>query len=73
MPTAGVLIVGIFCGQTKPSDLKEFLTPFVEEANLILKDGITINGHHITIKIRSIICDSPARAFVKGRKLFTKQ
>ncbi|XP_062537702.1 uncharacterized protein LOC134206033 [Armigeres subalbatus] len=60
------LPVGIFIGKSKPADVNGFLTPFVDEIIPILKDGFVLNQHTITLKIRCFICDSPARAFVKG-------
>lgn len=58
--------VGIFFGKSKPTNVNDFLTPFVNELIPILQNGCTVNGHKIKTKIRCFICDSPARAFVKG-------
>lgn len=60
------IIVGIFYGHHKPAKIEEFLSPFVDEISPILESGILINGHKLSVKIRAIICDSPARAFIKG-------
>ncbi|EAT41115.1 AAEL007210-PA [Aedes aegypti] len=60
------IIAGIFHGNNKPKRVEEFLKPFVEEILPIISDGLLINNHKLTVKIRSIICDAPARAFVKG-------
>lgn len=60
------MIIGMFHGKSKPKRVEEFLEPFVEEALPILISGILINGHQLNVKIRSFICDSPARAFIKG-------
>lgn len=68
-PSLQALPVGIFIGKTKPADVNEFLTPFVDEIIPILKEGVVLNQHIITLKLRCFICDSPARAFIKG-KLF---
>lgn len=68
MPNINPIIVGIFHGRHKPAKIEEFLGPFVDEAVPILKSGILINGYKLTVSIRAIICDSPARAFVKGIK-----
>lgn len=40
--------------------------PFVDELNILLKTGIQINEHYVNIRIRCFVCDSPARAFLKG-------
>ncbi|XP_055605845.1 uncharacterized protein LOC129754015 [Uranotaenia lowii] len=58
--------VGIYYGTAKPKDASEFLTPFIDELLPILEAGMTVNGYLITVKIRCFICDSPARAFIKG-------
>lgn len=60
------MIIGIFYGKTKPKRVEEYLGPFVEEAIPILQSGIVINQHTLKVKLRSFICDSPARAFIKG-------
>lgn len=64
------MIIGIYSGKTKPTDLNAFLTPFVNELD-IMECGLPINGHKINVKLRCFICDSPARAFVKGMYTLT--
>lgn len=64
--------IGIFCGNRKPGNLSEFLKPFVDESKLLLQDGICVcNGSHVSFEIQYIICDAPARAFVKCTKPHT--
>lgn len=65
-PGIAPMAIGIFNGISKPHLVTPFLQPFVAELNKIISDGIIINGHQLTIKIRCFICDSPARAFIKG-------
>lgn len=65
-PDLKPMIIGIFHGKTKPKKVEEFLKPFVDELLPLLQTGIVINNHKITIKLRAFICDSPARAFIKG-------
>lgn len=60
------LIISIWLGDSKPSNLNEYLREFVTELNKIVQNGVTINGHVIKILIRAFICDSPARSFIKG-------
>lgn len=64
-PEIPPIIAGIFYGHNKPKKVEQYLQPFVDEM-LIINDGILINGQKLTVRIRSIICDAPARAFVKG-------
>lgn len=52
-------------GDTKPSDL-DFLTDFVEEIKTLLLGGILHNGKTIQVTLKSVVCDAPARAMVKG-------
>lgn len=66
-PQLEPLPVGIFLGRSKPSDVNEFLTPFVDELLPILKNGCIVNNFTINVRVRCLICDSPARAFVKGK------
>lgn len=66
-PEVKPMIAGIFYGRTKPKKIEEFLNPFVSEILPILQNGIQINEIKLNVNIRAIICDSPARAFIKGK------
>lgn len=66
MPEAAPMTIAIFYGKTKPTSLDGFLKQLVEELNDVLNNGISINNCRINVKLRSFICDSPARAFLKG-------
>lgn len=66
IPHIPPMTIAIWCGTTKPTDLNEFFRQFVDELLLLLNEPIVINNHLITIKIRCFICDTPARAFIKG-------
>ncbi|XP_021710176.1 uncharacterized protein LOC110679553 [Aedes aegypti] len=73
MPQINPMIIGIYSGKRKPADIIEFLSPFVDEMEDVYKNGITVNGHKISVSVRCIICDSPARSFVKGVANFNAQ
>lgn len=60
-------IIGLFYGQSKPHRVEEFLEPFVAELSRILESGLLINGFLLSVTIRAFICDSPARAMIKGK------
>lgn len=64
------LIVGIYYGSGKPKNLNQYLEDFVSEMKTLLENGIHMvkEGEEkiVTVKIRCFICDSPARAFIKG-------
>lgn len=66
MPNIKPMVISIWCGKGKPI-LNEFLNPFVSELNDILLHGIKINGYELKVCIKCFICDSPARAFLKGK------
>lgn len=69
MPTPKPMPIAIFCGQSKPTNLEEFLRPFVDELQDIMTNGVLVNGNIINIRLNCIICDSPARAFIKGKTI----
>lgn len=56
-------IIGIYHGQSKPKTTS-FLLPFVEEMKSIFLNGIIFNDTLFKVKIRAVICDAPARAFI---------
>lgn len=58
-------VIAVHCGKGKPSCVKLYLKEFNEELNKLLDAGIDIDGKHFTITVMCMICDRPARAFVK--------
>ncbi|XP_072751192.1 uncharacterized protein [Anoplolepis gracilipes] len=59
-------IVGLFTGKGKPELLDCYLQDLIHELNDdILKNSIEIDHKLFQIRIRSLICDAPARAFLK--------
>lgn len=66
MTKVPAMVIGIFCGKSKTVDIDSFLTPFTEEMRDITTNGVYVNSHKITVRIRCFVCDSPARAYVKG-------
>jgi len=59
--------IGIFLGNGKP---KNYLCDLIDHINNLTATGLLIphTGQHIQIKVSCVICDSPARAFVKQSK-----
>lgn len=66
IPSAQPFIIGVYYGVGKPKNLDIYLEDFVVEMKQLLNDGIQLTSKIITVKIRCFICDSPARAFIKG-------
>lgn len=60
------MVISVWCGEGKPTEVNEFLSPFVNELNELLRYGVRINEYTITVFCLCFICDSPARAFIKG-------
>lgn len=58
-------IVAIFCGQKKPSPLEEFLSDFLNEYKHLQDNGISYEDQTYTVQIEALICDAPARAYLK--------
>lgn len=63
-----LFVIGVFYGQSKPSPLHSYLTDFIEELFLLLKNGLKVNDKYFNIKIHSFVCDAPARAYIKQIK-----
>lgn len=62
--------IGLFVGDKKPTNIQEFLQSFIDEMTVLHHTGIQVPGidHSIQIKISCVICDTPARCFVKQSK-----
>ena len=66
--TSQPFVIGIFSGKKKPSSNVEFLKSFV--ADLIsLESGFMYEGKSLVLQLKSVLCDSPARSFIKNTKL----
>lgn len=61
-------VISAYHGYSKPKSLMDFLTPFCNEYDELQRTGFTLQNKTYTIQIRSVICDSPARAFVTCTK-----
>lgn len=61
------MVVGIYCGDSKPGSIQTYLQRLVEELQPLLETGFIINNNRVNIKIRCFICDAPARSMIKGK------
>lgn len=59
-----VAVVGIFYGEGKPHNCNVFLEKFVHETTNLINNGITFNNNCYSIRLKALICDAPAKAFV---------
>ncbi|KAJ8909796.1 hypothetical protein NQ315_015316 [Exocentrus adspersus] len=57
--------VGIFCGKSKPKPLELYLMDFITEVLHLLEKGFLFQGQKYSVEIHSLICDAPARAYLK--------
>ena len=71
LPDTEPFVVGLYSGKSKPSDVEEYLRAFKNEVNHLTTDGFEHKGMRYTVKVSSVICDTPARAFVKKVKSHT--
>ena len=62
--------VTLTCGESKPSNL-DFLNDVIHDLNLILDGGLRHNNRTINVLLRCVVCDAPARAMVKAKKLYS--
>lgn len=66
-----VFIVGAYFGQTKPENHNDFLRKLVNEAILLINNGLVHNEIRVAINLHGLICDAPAKAFVLAVKNHT--
>lgn len=59
-----VTIVGIFYGEGKPGNCNAFLDKFVHEAIDLINNGILFNNYRYNVRLKTLICDAPAKAYV---------
>jgi glutaredoxin len=64
-------ICGAYYGASKPQCLSTFLDDFVTEINSLLNTVHVINGSRFYVTLYAIICDAPARCFLKGTKQYS--
>lgn len=65
-----VLLCGTFYGPSKPTDVNEYLKQFVEDF-LNIHDSYEYREKKYKIRIRAIIADAPARAFILNIRTFS--
>lgn len=63
-------IVALFCGNSKPDSLDNYLRDFIEELLGLTQNGLLYNGETFRVDISAFVCDAPARSFLKCIKPF---
>lgn len=63
-----VFCIGSYYGSGKPTDANEYLQEFVEECKDLVNNGLWVTNKNISIKILNIICDAPAKSYIKKTK-----
>ncbi|CAN7978443.1 unnamed protein product [Ixodes persulcatus] len=61
-------VVSLFCDSGKPPNLETFLRPFLDEVQELKTNGMVFKGRHIDVCLTAMVCDAPARSFVKQIK-----
>lgn len=61
-------VIGIYHGYGKSTDANVFLKLFTKETRNLTINGIKIKDHTYPFKIRSFICDVPAKSFITYTK-----
>ena len=58
-------LIGIYHGFTKPASSVEFMEEFTKEyCEITRNEGFFVGSSKVKVKLRCIICDAPAKAFV---------
>lgn len=53
-------VVKIFNGNKKPENVNLFLKPFIEEAQVILNEGMLLGNKSVQVKINAVILQGPS-------------
>ena len=61
-----IIIVALYPGKSKPSNLDVFLNDFLQELCSLKLTGLTIKSVVNSVKVRAFLCDAPARSFLEG-------
>lgn len=69
VPMKEPVVIGMYSGIKKPESSKMYLTDLANELSQ-LQEGFTFEGKRLTLKVHSMICDAPAKSFVKVTKAF---
>lgn len=60
-----IIVIGVYHGNAKPSSVSEYLKDFITESKKLIEEGFQYVGKHYKVVINAVICDTPARSYVK--------
>ena len=58
-------VVAPFCGKSKPDSIEEYPSDFLHEYKQIIENDFAWDDKTYSVKIKALVCDAPARQFVK--------
>jgi len=61
-------VIGLFYGNAKPTSAEQYLHPFLTELAHVQENGFLHRQTKYVVKLTAVVCDTPARAFVKNTK-----
>lgn len=64
-------VIGLYSGDQKPTSVAEYLNHFVRDLNDLFQNGVRVSDEseeRVEFSLSCIICDAPAKAFVKQIK-----
>lgn len=64
-------VIGVFHGYCKPNKPDEIIHQFIEEYKKVQNQGFQYGGRKYKVSINAVICDAPAKAFMKCIKSHT--
>jgi hypothetical protein len=61
-------VIGMYYGNSKPTSAKEYLQQFLVELHQLMTVGLKPGQMTYSVVLTAVVCDTPARAFVKNIK-----
>lgn len=61
-------IVALYCGNSKPDPVDDFLEDFLTELSYLTQNGLKLGEQLYNIVIKAFVCDAPARSYLKCTK-----
>ena len=65
IPEIGVIMIGVYHGTSKPTNLCDYLHNFIGDLKTVVKNGFVFENKVFRVNIPdAFICDAPARSFL---------